>query len=122
MEILVTLIVFGILSFYALASYEHWVIKSRRTEAVTGLLQRAALLERCYAAQLDYRQCAPELSNLPDAGKYYSYSIKIEEPHTYLLSAQPLTSQQADSACGVYGLNALNQQSNSGSLAAGECW
>ena len=116
------LIVFGILSSYAVANYGDWVIKSRRTEAVTGLLQRAALLERCYAAQLDYRLCIHELSSLPDAGKHYAYSIKIEEPHTYLLSAEPLASQQADSACGSYGLDALNQQSNSGSLASGECW
>lgn len=117
-----TLIVVGILSSYALASYEHWVIKSRRTEAVTGLLQRAALLERCYATQLDYRLCMSELSSLPDAGKFYVYTRQIDSAHHYQLTATPAASQQADSACGSYRLDALNQQNNSGSRSTGECW
>ena len=61
LELMITLVVVGILAAVSYPSYINHIQKTRRSDAITSLLDLQAQLERCYANDFSYQNCANAL-------------------------------------------------------------
>lgn len=99
-ELLITIAILAIIAAIAIPSYNNQVEKARRADAITGLLQAAQLIERCYTRINTYTGCNPP-STSPDG--YYSIDFDpvSTSATTFKLVADPKGAQINDS-CGSF--------------------
>ena len=117
-EVLVVVAIVGILASIAYPSYTEHVLKTRRTEAKTELLNMASKMERFYANRSTYVGADAQFS--PGNTEHGFYSLSITETATnYTLSAAPANAQTNDE-CGTLTLN--SQGIKGAALSTVECW
>ncbi|MFO7903129.1 MAG: type IV pilin protein [Pirellulaceae bacterium] len=99
-ELLITIAILAIIVAIAVPSYNKQVEKSRRADAITGLMQAAQLMERCYTRTNTYTGCNPPTTS-PDG--YYDISVDSTSSSatTFKLVAAPKGAQINDS-CGSF--------------------
>ena len=131
-ELMITVAIVGILAAVALPSYSRYILKSRRNDAKTSLLDLASRQERFFTTNQVY---TGTLTNLGFSGTFplgipnpnaITYSINVTVTGTgstsFTATAQPVGPQAAD-ACGTYTVNELGVQGVTGaSLSATDCW
>lgn len=140
-ELMVAVAIVGILATIAATSYQSQVMKSRRTDARTALLDLAGREEKLFSTTNAYSADPSVLgysnsSTLPfgvgsSGVNYYNVNILSPDtltqggaPNTYLITATPIatTSQAADTTCGSLSVNQLGQQTASPLANAATCW
>lgn len=136
-ELMITVGIVGILATIAYPSYQNSVIKSRRADAKSALLELANFMERhateanCYTDPGTDGLCdtaddsAPALpfTATPRTGTaYYTLAIAAIDAVSYTLTATPIvgTSQENDD-CGSLSLTNTGIKSSTG-LTAADCW
>ncbi len=140
-EMMVTVIIVAILATIAIPSYQKQVLKSRRTDAKTALLDLAAREERYYSTHNSYTSAAANLGYqgafpVTVGSGYYNLSINVCGAATppcaadagaggsFSATATALTTQVKDTQCANFGLDSLGVQTVTGPATATPttCW
>ena len=120
LELLAVLALIGLLSSWAVPSFQGMQQRSQRTLAKVALVKTAAWLEHSASAQGSYP------STLPDAvwqstGLHYRLDLQ-SQADSFVLQAVPTDGQSAD-ACATLTLNQAGERGVLGTtLTAGVCW
>ncbi len=125
LEVTVTLSIFAIVVVLAMPSYQHVLVKVRRTEALTTLMNLSSTLERLYIKQGNYKDA--KFSQLIRAKllstKYYHFSLSFPKDHQYMLKATPQNTQaMQDGSCGILSMDNTGKKTVSGTLDWRKCW
>lgn len=120
-ELIMVIAAIGILVAIALPSYQRYLLRVHRTEAVGALMDLAQCQERWFAqnGRFDTTRCIPETLD--------RYTIRIEpkdntEAFAYTAWADP-TGSQVDDECGSLGLDQTGLRQAAGDGAdVGHCW
>ncbi|MGB6306142.1 MAG: type IV pilin protein [Steroidobacteraceae bacterium] len=141
-ELLVTVAIVGILATIAATSYQSQVMRSRRTEARSAILDLAGREEKLFSTTNAYSNSPVALGYgtavatfpLPvgNSGTDY-YTVTVVTPdtvtqggaaNTYLITATPIagTQQAADTTCTSLSVNQLGQQTAIPAANAATCW
>lgn len=119
-ELLIVLAIIGILAAICYPSYQQYVLRSYRAEAISQLLQLANAQEQYLS---DYGVYSADLAVLGvETSTRYQFSISVvDAPQEFELTAEAQGPQQADSECLLFTLNQRGQrnQQNRHTLA---CW
>jgi type IV pilus assembly protein PilE len=123
LELLIALAIIGILAAICYPSYQQYVLKTYRAEAVAQLLQVANAQEHHLA---DYASYAPDMRALgisaADLPQRYKFSIAVsEDGQAFELTAVAQGAQLADSECTTLTLNQYGQR-NAFSPQNRHCW
>ena len=120
-ELVIVMAVMGILLTLAVPSYQSYMLRVYRTEAIRMLLQASMCQQRIYASHGNYdtKRCRP-------GSEYQRYQVTYQPPdtlgRTYIALATPKGAQLAD-PCGRLSLDQNGARSISG--AGGsimKCW
>ncbi|MGM0914345.1 MAG: type IV pilin protein [Pseudomonadota bacterium] len=120
-ELMIAVAIVAILASIAYPSYTSYVQKTRRTDAMSSLMQTAGQLERCYtvtnnyASAADGTACVP--ASQPSQEGFYTIAASAAAS-TYQLSADPTGTKQDGDNCGVFTLDHIG---NKGADAT-DCW
>jgi type IV pilus assembly protein PilE len=130
---MVTVAIVSILATIAVTSYSSQVLKSRRTEAKSALLDLAGREERLFstinayssdALSLGYATASTPMTNINFGNRYYQLTATVPplNPTTYVLTANPVGNQANDTICGSLGVNQLGVQTVTGTGTVATCW
>ena len=131
LELMIVVVIIAILAAIAIPNYLQYSLRSRRSDAMAGLAQNQAILERCYAASFDYTQVNVAT---PPAGctaiealspnKYYAITLPAPTTSAYTLTATPApgSPQLKDTACTSFSVNSVNLKTSTGSGGSTVCW
>lgn len=119
-ELLIVVAIIGILAAICYPSYQQYVLRSYRAEAISQLLQLANAQEQYLS---DYGVYSADLAVLGvETSTRYQFSITVvDDPQEFELTAEAQGPQRADSECLLFTLNQRGQrnQQNPHTLA---CW
>lgn len=118
-ELLITMAVLAILVTIAYASYQSFIVKSRRAAAQTCLTEAAQMMERHYTTALSYAgAAAPAGACITELGPFYNFAfVGTPDASTYVIQAAP-TAAQPDTKCGTMSVN----QAGVNSPSTAGCW
>lgn len=126
MELMTAVMMVGILSAIVYPSYTNYIVKSRRTDALTTLSKDQIALERCYSQNFTYNAPCKELPIFPQISLQGFYTLNISHlgTSTYTLTATPRGSQTHDSTCSIMAVNQINVRTASDANAKPQstCW
>ena len=133
-EVMIVVAIIGILTMVALPSYNRYVLRSHRTEAINGLLDTASREARYYTNNNNYTQSMTTLGFAADPNPVASasnlyYLINVQSlvnptatsPASFVLQAVPQGSQ-ANDTCGTFTYTDLGARSVSGTETSAKCW
>jgi type IV pilus assembly protein PilE len=122
---MIVVVVLGILAILAYSSYERQMTRTRRSEAMTALLNSAQALERCYSRFGSYNNAGCDVG-LPYSTEngFYTIAAAATAAATFSLSATPTGVQTRDTDCGVlrYASNGQRGSLDSATTDANGCW
>lgn len=126
-ELMVVVVIAGIISAVAYPAYTKQVLRGKRADAQTVMMQAAQFMQRWYSAkntyELDENKLPDDLKKAPQQSPEGKENYKIElteaDRNTYELTATP---QFSDSLCGNLILNDKGQKKVSGTGTVAECW
>lgn len=120
-ELLITLMIFSLLTGFAYNSYNTHLIKIRRLEAKENILNWATQLERYYSEHDTYIGVPLNMPFNTDNG-WYQLNITTLEPHYYQITAIPQGTQRQDQNCGKFIFDSEGEKNISGEGKVKECW
>jgi len=131
-ELMITVAIAAILAAIAYPSYTQYVMRARRSDAKTALLDLAARQERIFSIQNQYTNNAATLGYstafpvqvLSSGQAYYQLTVTMsasQSPPNYTATAAPIAPQDKD-ACGSYTITNLGVQGVSGTQPVATCW
>lgn len=121
-ELLIVVAIVAILATIANASYQHFVVKSRRAAAAVCLQERAQFMERYYTTNLTYANAPNPAQCGPDLDDFYTIAFSgASGAKNFTISATP-TGRQNDPKCGTLSINAQGVRGKTGTGTVGECW
>ena len=128
-ELMIVLVIAAIIFAFAIPSYQSYVMKSHRSEAIQALTLYQTVLERCYAANLTYSYTASNCPAMPlpsalpvnSAHGYYSINTSNMGASTYTLTATAQNSQASDSTCSSFTVDQTNTRNGSNGVPL-SCW
>jgi type IV pilus assembly protein PilE len=138
-ELMVTVAIVSILATIATTTYQSQVMRSRRTDARSALLDLAGREEKLFSTTNVYSSSPSVLGYggatfpIPVGGSgtnYYNVSLVTPDPaqggapNTYLITATPIagTQQAGDTTCTSLSVNQLGQQTATPAANAATCW
>ena len=124
-ELMIVVAIIGILAAIAYPSYQDYVIRGNRTEAMALLNEAAARQERYYAQNSTYADTTDKLNMASYLSqlKFYSLSISNVTTSTYTLTANNDNAPQTgDKKCKKLGLNQVGVKTTTGTSSAADCW
>jgi type IV pilus assembly protein PilE len=144
-ELMVAVAIVAILATIAATSYQSQVMRSRRTDARSALLDLAGREEKLFSTTNVYTNIPATLGYgtstlsfpLPPSGipvsnggtPYYNVSVQWPDPgqavaNSYLITATPIagTQQAGDTTCTSLSVNQLGQQTATPAANAAACW
>ncbi|HEY9818742.1 MAG TPA: type IV pilin protein [Candidatus Obscuribacterales bacterium] len=121
-ELLIAVAVIGILAAIAIPSYQGYVEKARRTDAISALSNTAGELERCYTVGSNYTATNCPSGTFDSEEEFYSISISASAA-TFTLEAAPQGAQSGDE-CGVFTLDQQGVRGNekNDGTPIDDCW
>jgi len=129
-ELMIVVAIIAIFAAIAYPSYQRAILKSRRADAKTALLDLASRQERFFTTHNAYGTKPSQLGYLGETfpvdvqvgdRAYYKLNVTVNNAAgTYGASAVPLGGQAAD-ACGTYTLDNTGAQGNNPATVTG-CW
>jgi type IV pilus assembly protein PilE len=138
-ELLIAMVIASILAAIAIPSYSSYIMKSRRTEAKSALLNLAALEERYFSTNNSYTQTPSDLGYATAAilplpvgsGLYYNITnlvatpaiaptstTTVGTPWTYTITATAIGTQANDTACATFTITSGGVQT----ATSAKCW
>ncbi|PLY16143.1 MAG: pilus assembly protein PilE [Sedimenticola sp.] len=124
-ELMIVVAIIGILAAIAYPSYQEQVMKSRRSDAQSLVLDVAARQERFYFDNGSYADKLSALSYSADTidtpEGYYSVAISASSASSFTVTATPQGAQASDK-CGNLSLDQAGQKTKSGTADLGQCW
>ena len=114
-ELVIVLAIIAILAAIALPSYEAHVMKARRAQGKSDLLELSQLAERAYTINRDYTTFTLPYSVSPNGtGAPAAYNLTLATPSAtaYTLTATP-TGAQANDICGILTLDQTGRKTHS---------
>lgn len=117
-ELMMVISIVAVLTAIAYPAYTEQVRKSKRADAIDGLMGAAQVLERCFTRLNSYANC-PDVTGLTDDQHYDIDFSAGPGATTYTLEATPQGDQTND-ACGTYSLDHLGNKTVSGDGV--RCW
>lgn len=115
-ELMIVVAVLGILAAIAVPAYQKHVTKSRRSDAITQLLQGQLKQEQLWLTKSP-RAYSNQISELGFTNNsYYQYSIKSSSNNSYTLQATAQNSQLRDSDCTTLTIDHSNNKTPP------DCW
>ncbi len=124
-ELIIVILIIGILAAISYPSYQEYVMRGNRTEAMALLNEAAARQERYFAQNNTYADTAAKL-NITDYVaqlKYYTLAVANVTANTYTLTASAKSAPQTgDTKCANFVLNQTGAKSVSGTYTAANCW
>ncbi|WP_207787848.1 type IV pilin protein [Candidatus Thiosymbion oneisti] len=125
-ELLIVMAVVGILTALAYPAYTESVRRSRRSDAVIGLMEVAQTLERCYTqfgGVYDYVDCPIQSTVEIISSQGFYRVMPTLTATTYRLTATPVADgpQAADAGCTAFTLTNTGVKTAVGSLGDA-CW
>ena len=124
-EVMIVVAIIGILAAIAYPSYQEYVIRSNRTEAMALLNEAAARQERYYAQNNEYADSSEKLNMAGYLAqlKYYSLTISNVSASTYTLTANNDNAPQTkDNKCKKLTLDETGQKGTTGTASPADCW
>ena len=129
-EIMIVILIIGILAAVALPSYKEYVIKARRGNVQTDLLDLSQRMERCFTefnnqyddAGCDVRVEVPVAGKVTDDGKYRITLVTPAGGASYTLTATPLLDQQEDTDCAAMSIDQVGATTVTGTKPREDCW
>ncbi len=122
LELLIALSIVAILASITIPSYSSFVAKSRRSDAMSALLQIQLAQQRWRASNREYASDLNELrwpdDQSPDG--YYRVQIGRSDVADFLAKAVPQGAQQSDD-CGVFAINSQGPVEDA-PYADARCW
>jgi type IV pilus assembly protein PilE len=124
LELVVALAIVAILASLALPGYRAQQLRARRTEAISALMQIAALQERHY---LQHRTYTLALEAVPPAGLglrassengRYAIAITAADAAGFSATATAVGSQAGDSRCAAFTIN----ETGARTATSPDCW
>jgi len=141
-ELVIAMVIASILAAIAIPSYNSYIMKSRRTEAKSALLNLASLEERFYSTNNTYSALPTDLGYtagpgvaFPVGSGYYNIqpitvtaavppanSASAGTPATYTIQALPVAtmSQAHDAGCTSFTISSGGVQTSAGTSTT--CW
>ncbi len=120
LELLMGLVIVSILMTIAYPSYQHYLQRVHRQQAVLALMQLSDELARYHFKHHTYDGALLTDLNIPNVLEdHYEMTLDQQTQNTYLLSAKPLFT---DTQCGTLSLNALHEKNISGEGSIIACW
>jgi type IV pilus assembly protein PilE len=123
-ELVTVVAIVGILASVALPSYQRYVLKSHRADAMQALTEGQAILERCYAQSFSYvAACATAPATASPAG-FYTIAWSNKTATSYTLTATATGNQAKDTTCNTMSIDQANQKvgKDNGGVAQTACW
>lgn len=134
-ELMIAVAVVGILAAIAYPSYQQYVERTRRGDAIASLMSLAQAQERHMARCGGYADSITDTATCADAGLgrpatseegYYNLALtNIASDATYTLTATPTGAQASDGLCSQFSLTHLGQraaQDADGGNTTEQCW
>ncbi|MGA4635792.1 type IV pilin protein [Pseudomonas solani] len=124
-ELVVAVAILAILAGIAIPSYQGYVLRSGRSEAMTLLSEAAARQERYFTQNNSYASTAAALNMTSYVAGLKNYSLAISNvgAATYTLTATAIGSQVRDKECQTLTLDQAGARGYSGTAAsASTCW
>lgn len=124
-ELMITVAIVAILATVAYPSYQDHVLKSRRADGISAIMNAAQRLERCYTQYGAYNNAnCPSYAAVQDSQQgYYQVSFSAAATaSTYTLRAVPRGAQADDTKCATLTLTQANQKGITGSGSVQDCW
>lgn len=123
LEMLITLAILSILIAVSYPSYQQYVLRSYRAEAVTALLELATKQEQWLLEQGRYSNQLTDLGFIQPvtASGRFRLELTQADPAQFLLKAKAQGPQLQDKACLQYSLNHFGQR-NLGLAESLSCW
>ncbi len=123
-ELMIVVAIVAILAAIAYPSYQEYVLKSRRAQAKSDLVEYAQLAERSHTVNNSYTSfvLSDAQSRSPrEQGATVQYAIRLATAQsTFTLTATPQGAQTKDK-CGTLTLNQAGTKTSSGAAVA-QCW
>ena len=107
-ELLITLIIISILILMGKSGYENILLKTRRLDAKTRLLNYHQNMQSCIIKTEEYENCMSETPSSSLKG-FYKITWLSDSPYAYLLIATPEKIQEYDKLCYQFLINEQNQ-------------
>lgn len=120
-EIMIVVVIIGILASIAIPAYSQYVMRAKRTDATTALLQIAAAQERFYLQNNTYSGDPAALGVAGTPDNLYALAIAGAGAAGYTATATAQGSQAADTDCATFSINQLGQRTATGA-DADNCW
>ena len=128
-EVMIVVAIVAILASIVVPSYRDYVMKARRTDGRSALLDTAGILERYYTEYGRYtttvgsNTCAA-LVPAESSEKYYSLTgtAPVCTDSTFLITAAPQGAQVGDKCGSLTLTHAQVKGVSGGSLSASSCW
>lgn len=123
MELMITVVIVGILAAIAYPNYLDHLMRTRRSDAQTSLVNLAAYMEHYFTENSTYLGATPVKVGLPAISPqgYYNLTITNLSSTGYTLNAVPVPGgPQAADTCGTLSITSTNIKSASGSGV--NCW
>ena len=134
-ELMIVLAILGVISAVAYPSYTQYVLKGKRAEAKTRLLQVAQLQERYFTENNTYTTNIAGLlgvtgtvysSEANNATSGYQITAAAAPSQTiatsFVLTATPQLNQTADTKCGSLTLANTGAKGKTGTGSLSDCW
>ena len=128
-ELMIVIAIIGILAAIAYPSYTEYVLRSRRSDAHTVLMEAAQYMQRYYAAKNTFKDAALPSDYLAapkgasDSNKHYTLSLDAAtttaDEYAFKLIATP---RLTDASCGNLSLDHKGVKGESGSKEVADCW
>jgi len=118
MELMIVVAIIGIIATIALPSYQDFVLKSRRSEAHSGLAKMQLQQEAHRMVNTTYTSSFGSGSNDVNepTSDYYTFTMSGGSASAYTLKATAKSTQTADTSCTPMTIN------QSGTKSPSSCW
>jgi len=122
LELMIVMAVIGILAALAVPSYQQYLVRTHRAEAIEMMMATAQCQEKIYATRLAYdsSRCLP--ARIASDRYVLSFDESLTDASSYSITATPLLSQSAD-PCGSLTLAQTGRRGISGPAdQLRQCW
>jgi type IV pilus assembly protein PilE len=121
-ELMIVVLIIGILAAVAINSYRKYVIRARRTDALTAMQDLAGREERFFYGNSAYTTVLTSLNiTATFGGPYYVVAPASATSTAYTITATP-TALQVDPECKTLTLTSTGVYSTNGTGTAATCW
>ncbi len=129
-ELMIAVAIVAILASIAMPAYNQYVVKSRRSEAKSAVMELGQYMERYYTTNSAYNKISGAVStslqasdlpyhSLPKDGGTAYYSVAVSSTAaTYTITISP-TGVMASDSCGNY---TINQTGTHSPTSGSSCW